>query len=97
MISIFSVMIVLIGINVYSFLEDKITIPTKSKDTGMVSESYEESSKIVYVTDTFYVENPKKKQPKIVENNKDSQTHTKTSNDSITPRDTISSSAPSKL
>ena len=97
MISIFSVIIVLIGINVYSFLEDKITIPTKSKDTGMISESYEEPSKIVYDTVTIYKEPPKKIQPKIVENNRDSQTHIKTSNDSITPNDTTSSSAPSKL
>lgn len=97
MISIFSVMVVLIGINVYSLLEDKITLPTKSKDTDLISESYEESSKTVYDTVTIYKELPKKIQTKISETNKDSQSHTKTSNDSINSRDTTSSNAPSKL
>jgi len=96
MISIFSLVVALIGINVYNFLEDKITIRTKSKDTGMISESFEDSSKTIYDTVTIYTESPKKLQPKILENHMDSQSHTKTSNDSITPTDSTSSSAPLK-
>lgn len=98
MISIVSLMIALIGINAYEFLEDKISIPSKKKNTLVINEQldYEEKK----YPDTIYVEVEKKVDTKKVIKDmtkSDSQITIKPSKDTIKSQDTTSLSAPSGL